>query len=345
MSDYRMEQRAKHRRIRARKRKKRRQMISLLLFFFLLLFIASKLVQFIFSSNTKEEKILLGPAIVWHFNKIQQEAQGNYQSNLSKEYSWTEMSTIALDRASTFDFRIMPGSNHLLRAEAYAYDTGEIRSVIRGEKEYIGNQKIVFLTFDDGPNTTITPQILDILQREKVPATFFIVGKFLQEKNIPMLRRALNEGHGIALHSDTHDYKHLYPGRSADVAALIEEAEKIQNKLQSIFGSDFKSQVWRYPGGHMSWNNMASADKALSNLGIEWIDWNCLTGDAEVKSHRPTTIQGQVQYLDQSLHKNEETKIAVVLSHDGKNKQLTADSLPSVIAYFKDQGYEFGILK
>ncbi|MCI5642951.1 MAG: polysaccharide deacetylase, partial [Peptoniphilus sp.] len=67
--------------------------------------------------------------------------------------------------------------------------------------------------------------------------------------------------------------------------------------------------------------------------------------DAEKKSVRPTTVDGFVNYLDKSLHENKNTKIAVVLAHDATNKQLTVDSLRSIIKYFKDRDYEFGVLK
>lgn len=95
----------------------------------------------------------------------------------------------------------------------------------------------------------------------------------------------------------------------------------------------------------MSWNNTIASNSLIESNGIHWIDWNCLVGDAERKSVRPTTVEGFVNYLDKSLNQNKNTKIAVVLAHDAKNKQLTADSLRDVIKYFKDRGYEFGILK
>ena len=95
----------------------------------------------------------------------------------------------------------------------------------------------------------------------------------------------------------------------------------------------------------MSWHNTEACNSYLASKDINWIDWNCLVGDAEKKSVRPTTIQGQVEYLDKSLNENKNTKIAVVLSHDAMNKQLTADSLSEVIKYFRDRDYEFGLLK
>lgn len=95
----------------------------------------------------------------------------------------------------------------------------------------------------------------------------------------------------------------------------------------------------------MSWNGIAASDEALANAGIEWIDWNSLVGDGERKRSRPTTVSGQVEYVKWSLEQNENKEKAVILLHDAENKQLTADALPSVIQYLRDQGYTFGILK
>src|SRR5205085_12372803 len=67
----------------------------------------------------------------------------------------------------------------------------------------IGPGHKIILTFDDGPSEEFTPQILDILKKEKVPATFFIVG-LQAERNLGILKRIYNEGHEIGNHTFTH---------------------------------------------------------------------------------------------------------------------------------------------
>ena len=240
---------------------------------------------------------------------------------------------------------LVKGSNHITNASSYAYDTKEIRQYIRGEREYKGNDKLVFLTFDDGPNNKITPQVLDILKRNKVHATFFVVGKSIVENHYQVLKRTLMEGHSLGLHSFTHDYSLLYPNRIADPNKVVEEVSLTQGRLQKVFGEDFKSQVFRYPGGHMSWQNVTASDAAIANIGVEWIDWNSLSGDAERKVERPTTVDEEVNYVIKSLNKNLHQKVAVVLMHDALNKQLTVDSLQKIIDYFKENDYKFCILK
>ena len=66
-----------------------------------------------------------------------------------------------------------------------------------------GSPPTIYLTFDDGPNPTATPGLLDALARHRVKATFFIIDKHLTEDTAPMVRRAFEEGHAVALHSHT----------------------------------------------------------------------------------------------------------------------------------------------
>lgn len=239
---------------------------------------------------------------------------------------------------------IVKGSNHIKKAADYVYDTKEIREYTRNKKEYDG-KKLVFLTFDDGANHKITPQILDILKEKDAKGTFFVLGKNVNENTKDVLERELEEGHAIAMHSFGHDYAHLYPGRVANKENILSDLEKTDSALKEILGEDFKSGVWRYPGGHMSWKGLEATDEAMEEKGVAWIDWNSLSGDAEPKSRRPETAAGMVEFTEKSLQMSGQTDIAVVLMHDAENKTQTVEALPKIIDYFKDNGYEFGILK
>lgn len=231
--------------------------------------------------------------------------------------------------------------NHSNGAASYAYDTKAVKEAIQ-KGTALNGEKVAFLTFDDGVNTTVTPQVLDILKKEGVPATFFIQCSTIGEKTKDILKRELREGHGIAMHSYSHDYSKLYPGRTGNADAIIGEVNRCQEVLKSHLGSSFHSKVFRYPGGHMSWNGLGASDERLSAMGIQWIDWNALNGDAEPKSRRPGTADGLVRYLDSSLQEGEQ--VAVILMHDATSKQLTVDALPQMIQLLRDKGYKFGIL-
>lgn len=241
--------------------------------------------------------------------------------------------------------RLVKGENHITRAKSYAYSAADVADIIEGKMDYTGSKKIAFLTFDDGPNHKISPQVLDTLKEKNAHATFFVVGKIVSEKTRDVLMRELAEGHAVCMHSYTHDYHLLYPGRVADTARIEKEAKDTQAALQKVLGKDFHAGAWRYPGGHMSWKNLESADQKLKDMGVTWIDWNALNGDAEPASRRPTTEAGLVEFLDKSIKANKDSSIIVILMHDAENKQLTANAVGQIIDHLRSEGYEFGILK
>jgi len=331
-----LHKRKRKRMVLARKRKRGRQIISISLLIVIVLFIITRIFSFL--NRPKNEGI--SPALMWYYtNSISKEIPNNLY------YSPEYISNISLKPLKDIEEEyLVPGSNHLKKASSYAYDTKEIREFTKNNN-YEGNKKLVFLTFDDGPNTKISPQVLKTLKENNAHATFFLVGKNISEKNIHVVREILSNGNAIATHSFSHDYDYLYPGRVVSPSRVYGEIEKTNSRLKHFLGDNFNSNVFRYPGGEMSWQNTASSNKFLEDRKIHWIDWNSLVGDAEKKSVRPTTTNGFVEYLDNSLNKNKNTKIAVVLLHDAENKQLTADSLPEVIKYFRDRGYEFGVLR
>ena len=87
-------------------------------------------------------------------------------------------------------------------------------------------EKRVFLTFDDGPSST-TETVLDILKEKGVPATFFVVSADNNKDHLPLIKRAVEEGHQIALHSCTHSYKTIYASTTAFWADIKELRQQI----------------------------------------------------------------------------------------------------------------------
>lgn len=342
-SQRKQEERMRRRRRRkAIQRRKRRRLLALIVMIVLVFGVIRGTIAIF---KPKSPDLSTATEFQWYLDQQKRDAMGEGdRSNVEYKHD-NEIAHIVKDKLTILDVRLVKGSNHLRRAQSYAYDTKEVREIIRGEREYHG-EKVVFLTFDDGPNTTITPQILDALKEHDAHATFFVVGKSLIEKNRDVLIREIMEGNAIAMHSLTHDYKKLYPGRVGNTNRIGYEAQETQKLLREILGKDFTSGVWRYPGGHMSWKGLEDGpDQAVRDVGAEWIDWNCLTGDAEPKRVRPTTSGEMIRFLDKSLKAAKHPEMAVVLMHDAENKQLTANTLPDIIQYFKDKGYKFGILK
>ncbi|SHE79540.1 polysaccharide deacetylase family protein [Clostridium fallax] len=239
---------------------------------------------------------------------------------------------------------IIKGSNVTVEGDKYAYDATEVEDVLTKGKYKVDGKKIAFLTFDDGPSTTVTPKILDILKENEIKGTFFIVGNSLdRDESKELLKRTIKEGHAIANHTVTHNYKKLYPGRVVNVENFMGEVEKNDQMMRDVLGENFHSRVIRFPGGHMSWKGTKEVDKVLKEKGYLYIDWNSLTGDAEGKKRTPVQLAERVK--TEVNEKNGEPDRLVVLMHDTYGKETTAEALQDVINYLKSLGYEFKTLK
>lgn len=273
-------------------------------------------------------------------NTVKDQPQEAKQAESSKkDDKKTEVSTsetMAEVAEAATESKLVPGKNHNVRAEAYAHPTKDVQDVMAGRKIHEGS-KVAFLTFDDGANNEITPQILDILKEQQVPATFFIVGNQIGEATAPMLKREIAEGHGLALHSFNHNY-------DVNPVVVREEAIATQKVIKEAVGEEFETKVWRYPGGHMSWPNIAPADGVLAELGLHWIDWNATNGDAEVGPRTVTTKEAMAAYHENTLTAYPDTGMQVVLMHDSIGKNVTVEALPMIIEFYRSRGYQFGIL-
>lgn len=238
-------------------------------------------------------------------------------------------------------------SNHIQKAAEYAYSTKDVRNWITGVEPYTG-EKIAFLTFDDGPSPENTGKLLDILKEKEAAATFFIIGTSIDNNNNSgeVLNRILDEGSAIGLHSYTHVYDKLYPEKTGDKVFIKEEIDRLQERIREVTGKDdFKSHVFRYPGGHMTWKGLEEVDAHLAEDGIEYVDWNAMNGDSEPTSRRPKDAVATANFVMESLVYSPVKNVMVVLMHDAENKGLTLESLPMIIDTLKNEGYKFGILK
>lgn len=143
-------------------------------------------------------------------------------------------------------------------------------------------KKVAYLTFDDGPSTEVTQQILETLKFNNIKATFFVLGSNVEKSNIQkdLLKEMVIEGHAIGNHGYCHDYSILYPSRVANPTVIVNDMKKSEYVMRSVLGDDFRTSVIRLPGGHMSWNTKM-LDPVLEENGYSYIDWNTLNGDAE----------------------------------------------------------------
>lgn len=231
------------------------------------------------------------------------------------------------------------GTNHIAAAAPYVVPAATVHQWLVTRT---GPPKpTAFLTYDDGPSPNLTPQLLDGLKQLGVHATFFVIGYRLAQ-NPGVAQRAMAEGHAICLHSYSHDYKYLYPGRTGNADHVATDYDQALAVAKQVLGPTYVSPGYRYPGGHMSWNGLEASDAALAARGSSWIDWNCMTGDAE----RHATQNGDqgVQMVTETLASAGNPSAAVMLSHDSAGGHVSLESLPKLVQLFRDRGYGFGVI-
>ena len=192
---------------------------------------------------------------------------------------------------------------------------------------------VIYLTFDDGPSLTSTPVILDILKRQKVPATFFVIN--YDKEGEQLIQRAVDEGHEIAIHGYSHDYNTIYKTQKAYMNNVV----SLQDKLYKTLGY----RVWttRFPGGssnliskQVSSGIMTKLVNRVDKEGFTYFDWNVSSGDAG----GATTAEEVYRNVTKALKKNREN---VVLMHDFSNNEKTMDALERIVKYGKKNGYTF----
>ncbi|HBS57749.1 MAG TPA: polysaccharide deacetylase [Firmicutes bacterium] len=190
-------------------------------------------------------------------------------------------------------------------------------------------EKVVYLTFDDGPDPAVTPLVLQTLQQHAVPATFFVTGTQV-EAHPELLRQIHAAGHAIGNHSYNHRYHELY--RSP--AAYLAQMERCNALIAAIIG--VTPGISRAPGGTTG-SFTADFWSSLEQQGFKDIGWNISSGDAS--SAKATQIAGNV--IAQAEKNKFLWRNAIVLMHDGKGHAETAAALPAIIEYFQKQGFEF----
>lgn len=207
-------------------------------------------------------------------------------------------------------------------------------------------KKTAYLTFDDGPSTTVTPRILDTLKANGVHATFFLMGQNIERnsESKELVKRIYNEENAIGDHTYSHSLKKLYPHNLLDVSAFMSEVDETQNILKNILGPTFFTRIIRMPGGYMSRKyykdpNLIEFDNILKQRNMVNIDWNAYDFDAEGRKRYAGELLDKVKNTVKGKNK------VVILMHDTYGKEETAKALPDIIQYLKEQGYEFGTLK
>lgn len=213
------------------------------------------------------------------------------------------------------------------------------------EKNNIDKErKIAYLTFDDGPSKN-TELILDILKKNNVHATFFIISPYI-EPHIEFIKRAYEEGNAIGNHTADHEFKYVYTCEES----FFKSFNKQQDFIKKVTGSD--CTIFRFPGG--SHNTIVKNSRGkdftknitskINEMGVNVYDWNVDSGDAKGNNIPSSTLIQNVSREIKDKDGNYKNP-AIILMHDCMTKNTTVEALPGIIKLLKDAGYDFEILK
>ena len=190
--------------------------------------------------------------------------------------------------------------------------------------------KVVYLTFDDGPGKR-TPDLLAILKKYNVKATFFVVNTGYAST----IQQIHDEGHAVAIHSATHDFKKIYASESA----YYEDLNKMQSIIKQYAGEE--TRLLRFPGGGSNTISrfnpgiMTTLTRSVKNNGYRYFDWNVDSKDAGGAKTSEEVFQNVITGL-------EGRSTSVVLQHDIKG--FSIDAVESIINWGLANGYCFKAL-
>ncbi len=194
-------------------------------------------------------------------------------------------------------------------------------------------EKIIYLTFDDGPGV-YTQQLLDVLKKHDVKATFFLVNT--QVDMTHLLTRMVREGHSLGIHSDCHDFATVY----ASDDALMRDIYAMQARIFDLTGT--RTWLLRFPGGSSNTVSrrycagiMSRAVERVQEEGFSYFDWNVDSGDAY-------GCQEAERIYRKIISGIRTRRRAVVLQHDVNGCSVSV--VERVILWGKAEGYVFRAL-
>jgi peptidoglycan/xylan/chitin deacetylase (PgdA/CDA1 family) len=178
-------------------------------------------------------------------------------------------------------------------------------------------QKLIFLTFDDGPHPLITPFVLDELKKYNALATFFCIGKNVVDNPL-IFNRILNENHAVGNH--THDHLNGWKTPNRKYLDNVNEASR-----------HIDSNLFRPPYGRIT----SSQHKQLRSLEkpFKIIMWSVLSGDFDVNI--------TPEQCCKNVLKNAESGSVIVFHDSEKAFERLKHTLPLVLKYFSEKGYRF----
>ncbi len=194
----------------------------------------------------------------------------------------------------------------------------------------IAKTGVIYLTFDDGPGTSTTRELLDKLKKHNIKVSFFVTGR----GDRSLIKRACEEGHQMGIHTFTHNYKDVYQS----MESFYNDFNKVDQLIYQECG--FHTKYYRFPGGSSNTVSrryqkgiVSQIAKELTAKGYHYYDWNISSGDATGGKRIRENLSRNV------INGLRKDRPNVVLYHD--IYQESVDSVDAVIEYAKNHGYIF----
>ncbi|MDM9380893.1 polysaccharide deacetylase family protein [Chlorogloeopsis sp. ULAP01] len=223
-------------------------------------------------------------------------------------------------RLNQFKLAMLTSWQQQARVKGLSYNIpARFQGVIVNRVKLAPNQKVIALTFDDGPWPEYTAKILNILRENNIKSTFFVVGQML--KTYPELgKQIVAEGHVIG----NHTWHHWYHFFNQQAAAF--EIDRTSDLIYELTGA--RTNLFRPPGGILH-NGLAAYARGKKYTVVMWS-----ADSVDYRSPSASVLTNRV--LKQG------SPGGIVLMHDGGgNRSHTVAALPQIISKFKQQGYRF----
>lgn len=186
---------------------------------------------------------------------------------------------------------------------------------------------VAHITLDDGPSA-LTPKFLKILRERGVKATFFVVGLFA-ELHPDTLRDIAEDGHTLAVHSYSHDYKEIY----ASVESFLDDFYKVWTIIRDETG--VTPTLYRFPGGSTAAALAPLRQEIIDEMarrGFQYYDWNVTSGDGSAAATHDSVLSNVESGLSRARR-------AVILMHDSGGKTATLSAFEEAIDLIEEKGF------
>lgn len=179
------------------------------------------------------------------------------------------------------------------------------------------SKPIIALTFDDGPNTTTTKEVLDLLEKYRVKASFFLIGNNINDESAASVKRAYDLGCEIDNHSKTHSYMD-----KMTMEDIAEEVKFVSDKVEEITGEPTK--FFRPPY------------IAVNDIMYAAIDMPFICGSGCDDWDSSVTVETRIKRMKRVVKDG-----TIILLHDAEGNSQTVEALDTLIPYFLEQGFQF----